>query len=752
MQDQRSVGSPSGGQRLRRFVALNIRSKIILPYLILTVVVAMIGVYVVTTLVASSLDERLTHHLLEAARVVSDSMASQELDHLESARFVAFTRGLAEALSGRDHDQVVALAQPATIGLGVECAVIVDADGRQTMHVLRQEDGSYLLLDGQIDLSQLSIVRDLLALGDPNALPRRGFGLHPAAQQYYYFTAIPVALESRVVGAVVVGTSVDTMLSRFQSTSLADVTLHLQDGRAVATTFAFPDQPQEESALLDRLLVSPALYERILSNTEVTQGENIEVRGRWYRLAHAPLCVGNNKLGVFSVALPAHFVVKAGTTSRNTWVLLFTLAMGGVVLIGYFVSRLITNPLGRLVRTSQAVAEGDLQQRTGIDSADEIGTLAETFDGMTARLSERTYALEETLGRMQAILASIGDGVLLEDVEGSFIPLNDTAQRLLEEMADNFMLGPLRELSGLDEEREQDERRNPWLLEHRRFQVGQKVISAHSAEVRADDGGRLGTVIVLRDVSAEVEAEQLKDAFVTHVSHELRTPLTAIKGYSALLLASAGDALNEEQRGFLRTINRHTDNLVDMINALLDFSEMEAGGKLGLRRHPVDLSTLVEEIASEWRPRMVDKGLSFQVEIGEGLPAVDVDTRRLRWAIINLVRNALQYTPADGEVRLRLSSSDGQVVLDVQDTGSGISAEDQKRLFSRFYRVVQIQNQEVRGLGLGLYVTKAIVDAHGGEVRVVSDEGAGSTFSVVLPAVKRRPPGPTGGADSGARN
>jgi len=710
-----------------------IRGRIILPYLILTLIVAIIGTYVVTRLVVSSVDERLTNQLLEAGRVVSDQFARWEMGHLESARTAALTVGFDEALHARDRDGIVALAQPVAVVRQVDCLIVTDADGQQMLHVLKREDGSFEVLEDQLDTSGLWMVRMLLEEGDPNGFPRRGLVLHPVDQRYYYFTALPVGLGDSVVGVVVVGTSLDTLLARFKATALADVVVYLDGGRAVATTFAFAEQPADAVALLDELSITPALYESALNNTDLTIVENVSIRRRQYRLAHGPLRLGDESLGVFAVALPSHFIVQAGSTSRDTYALIFSVAMAAVILVGYLISQRITRPISRLVRTSRAVAEGDLEQRTGIVSADEIGILAVTFDEMTERLSERTRVLEETIGRMRAILASIGDGVLLEDVEGNFIPLNAAAETLLEEMSSNFLLSPLRELSVGEYEQATDLAPSPWLLESRRFQVGEKVISAHSAAVRTDDGEHLGTVIVMRDVTAEVEAERLKDAFITHVSHELRTPLTAIKGYSELLLVSAGKTLSEDQRGFLETINRHTDKLVMMVNELLDFSEMEAGGRLGLRRTPVRLSALIEEIAEEWRPKMDEKGLEFQVEAPADLPLVNADVRRLRWAVINLVRNAWQYTPAGGSVSLQLYERNGQVVLDVIDTGIGISSEEQRHLFSRFYRVTNATESEVRGLGLGLYVTRAIVEAHGGDVQVVSEEGSGSTFSVILP-------------------
>jgi two-component system sensor histidine kinase VicK len=699
--------------------------------------VAVIGTYVVTTLVASSLDERLLNHLREAGRVVSDGLVEQEQIHLSSARLVGYVDGLIEALRDDDQDRVAALAWPAATEMDFECLIILDDQGDQAFHILRQGEDAFDPLTEDVGASDLSIVQSILQTGDLSAVPRRAIGRHAADERYYHFTAIPIGLEGNLDGVVVVGTSLDSLLPQLKSDSLADVTIYLDEGQAVASTFVVSEAAPEE---FEELSITRELYQRALHADDQTLGEDVEIRDRWYRVARGPIYVANDRLGVFSVALPADFIVRAGAASRNTYALLFAAAMACVFMIGYLVARRITQPIDRLVDTTQAVAKGDLEQRTGIESSDEIGTLAATFDTMTGRLAERTQALQELMithreaaSRLRAILSSIGDGVVLEDLDGNLIPLNAVAEGLLEEMATNFQFGPLQELSASEVDEEPDTEINPWLLEKRRFAVGNKMLSMHSAAVRTDDGERLGTVIVLRDVTAEVEAEQLKDAFVAHVSHELRTPLTAIKGYSALMLAKGSDDLDPQDRSFLETISRHTDNLVTMVDELLDFSEIEARGRLELRLRPVQFSEIVEWVADHWDARMDEKGLTFRTEISRNLPAVDADNRRLRWAVVNLVRNAWQYTPEGGEVTLRLSSQDGHVALQVVDTGIGLSLEEQQHLFDRFHRGMHESDDTVRGLGLGLYITKAIVDAHGGELRVDSDVGVGSTFSLILP-------------------
>jgi PAS domain S-box-containing protein len=718
-------------QRLDFVLSPNIRGKIVLPYLILTFVVAAIGVYIVGWLVARSLDERLNNQLLEAGRVVSDQFAVQEIEHIESARAVALTAGLAEALQAGDRDRVATLAQPAAAVKAIESLIIVDAQGQTALRALMQADGRFEI--AQESIAPLWMVQELLDSGDLDARPKRGLVRYDQDGRYYYSTALPIGLEEELVGVIVVGTSLDVLLPYLKQTSFSDVTIYTDGGIAAATT-----QLLAGGTSLEQLSISPALYQAVLDGENFTVMENaqfqetVEIRERSYRLAYGPLRIADDTLGAFSVALPSNFVVERGVTSSITYVLIFAGMAAGVVVIGYLISQRITSPISRLVRTSQAVAEGDLEQRTGIVSADEIGFLASTFDDMTGKLADRTRTLEETLGRLRAILSSIGDGVVLADQQGNLIPLNATAETLLKEMDSNHLLEPLHELSA--EEREETAlAKSPWLLERRRFDVGKKVVSAHSAAVRTDSGEFLGTVIVLRDVTAEVEADRLKDAFVAHVSHELRTPLTAIKGYSELLIGHAGGSLAPEQLGFLHTINRHTESLVGMINALLDFSEMEAWGKLHIEFLTVRPPSLIEEIAREWRPKMEEKNLAFHIETADDLPTISADGKRLRWVIVNLVNNAWQYTPEGGSVTLRTFVQDGHITFEVTDTGIGISPEDQEQLFTRFYRVKQATFGDTRGIGLGLYVAKAIVDAHQGEILVQSEVDVGSTFSVILP-------------------
>jgi signal transduction histidine kinase len=385
---------------------VSIRFKVILPYLLLTLVVAVTGVYVVTRLVSNTLQERLTNQLLEAGRVVSDNFARQEIAHLETARVVAYTVGLAEALQAGDRAGLSALAAPLAAGLGIDSLSLVDRQGTEYFYLVELADGSLLETGVNSGLESSPMVQSLLQANDPQAAPRRALVYSTVVKKYYYFSALPIELNNEIVGVVLVGTSLDTIIPYLKSTALADIILYDESGSAIATSLA--GQTTDEAVLGD-FSISQEEYLEVVGSKGNVAGENFELQGRWYSLARNPLRVGDDQLGAFAVILPLEFVLQPGAVSRNNYILLFAAAMIGVIAIGYGISRLLINPIYALVRASQAITAGDLNQRTGVKSSDEIGVLANTFDVMTDNLQQRTIELERanrTLAQMDQTKSS----------------------------------------------------------------------------------------------------------------------------------------------------------------------------------------------------------------------------------------------------------------------------------------------------------------------------------------------------------
>lgn len=373
---------------------MSIRIKVILPYLLLTLLVAITGAYVVTRLVTDSLSERLNNQLLEAGRVVSDNIARQELRHIDNARIIIFTRGVAEALRDENRTALDELVLPTASGVGIENVFIVDLQGQEMLHLLGQADGRLVDVSKPLREIALEFVQPMLDSNHPDTPPARAIRKDPENNHWYYFTAVPFVANDEMIGAIILGTPIDKIMPLLKSTSLADVILYGENGQAVASTFMA--QGEQEVIFLRTLSIPEATYQEVAGSEGLVFGENISIGERSYSLARGKLKVSDDLLGVFAVVLSSDYVVQTSVVNRNLYVVIFSIAMVVVVLLGFIIARRIIDPLSSLVQTSQAIAGGDLTRRTGIRSKDEIGTLASTFDEMTGHLQQRTEELERS--------------------------------------------------------------------------------------------------------------------------------------------------------------------------------------------------------------------------------------------------------------------------------------------------------------------------------------------------------------------
>ncbi len=227
---------------------------------------------------------------------------------------------------------------------------------------------------------------------------------------------------------------------------------------------------------------------------------------------------------------------------------------------------------------------------------------------------------------------------------------------------------------------------------------------------------------------------QRKNDFVSNVSHELRTPLTSIKGYASILLSGKLGAIPEEVHKRLEKINKHSDELVSFVNDLLDIARIESG-RITLKLVPLNVRNVVEEVADLLAVQMKEKQIAFRLDVDAALPEVLADYGQIKRVCINLINNAVKYTPG-GTITVRAAQKNSRVQIDIADTGCGIPEDAVNNLFVEFYRVDSTINQEVKGTGLGLAMVKHIIEAHKGTIWVKSTAGAGSTFSFTLPVAQ----------------
>jgi two-component system phosphate regulon sensor histidine kinase PhoR len=259
---------------------------------------------------------------------------------------------------------------------------------------------------------------------------------------------------------------------------------------------------------------------------------------------------------------------------------------------------------------------------------------------------------------------------------------------------------------------------------------GEMVISAHA--VRFEGGGPSSVVVVLEDVTSLKRLERIRRDFVANVSHEIKTPLTSIKGYVETLITGA---LYDEQNNmrFLRKIDDHVGRLTNLVQDLLSLARIEAQ-EGSLRLAETDWRPIVEGAVRRHEPELQSRGLTFAMEL-EPESVVFGESESMTQILDNLLDNAIKYTPA-GSVRVKLFRLGSQVSLQVEDSGLGIPPEDRERIFERFYRVDKARSREMGGTGLGLSIVKHLAQAMHGEVRLVSEVGKGSQFTVTLPSAR----------------
>lgn len=379
-----------------------------------------------------------------------------------------------------------------------------------------------------------------------------------------------------------------------------------------------------------------------------------------------------------------------------------------------------------------------------------------------AALEAQYRAAEQARGQTRAVIDAASDGMALVAPDRRFLTVNRRFADLFE-LTDEAIVG-----RRFEEFTPLIERAFAEPLAFQRLVAGtasdaEREFTAHVAQrwpqardlqlftapVRDREGGFLGRLYVLRDITREREVDRMKTEFVSRVSHELRTPLTSIKGFVDLLLDGDAGPVGEEQREFLEIIQNNSDRLVALINDLLDLSRIESG-RITLDRAPLDLRRLFQTVAAAVLPEVEAKGQTLALALPQDIPAVSGDTARVAQVIRNLLSNAHKYTPRGGSIRCTAAREGRMVRVSIRDNGIGLAPEEQQQLFTRFFRARNRTTRAVGGVGLGLVVARSLVELHGGEIAVTSAPDAGSTFSFTLPIAAIAEDGPVAAsADDG---
>lgn len=435
-------------------------------------------------------------------------------------------------------------------------------------------------------------------------------------------------------------------------------------------------------------------------------------------------------------------------------VLIFLLVTASAVAVAVFFARRISAPVEALYIAALQFKKGNLAYRTGLNTNNEMGDLARSFDAMAGTLENSIKHLKEQekiisaeRNQLRIILSGITNAVIAVDLQRNIILFNKAAEALTGLDTRKVMGKPIQEAIRIfDDSGELPANEycpvtqdyfegivfNKKNLKFTNSHGQEHYINIVSSTIREGMSIRLGCILMFQDTTREFVMEKIKSEFVSIAAHQLRTPLTGIKWSLQYLFSGETGKLNSGQKEMAGDALAATNRMVELINDLLDVSRIEEG-RFGIRLQRQSISPVLERVVNTSQNTADKKGITLKVEAPSKLPFLNIDMEKMEIALNNLVDNAIKYTLPGKTVELKATSADGELTITVKDEGIGIPRSEFDRVFTKFFRSNQAQLYHTSGTGLGLYVSKNIIEQHGGKIWFYSEENKGTTFYVSLP-------------------
>jgi len=432
--------------------------------------------------------------------------------------------------------------------------------------------------------------------------------------------------------------------------------------------------------------------------------------------------------------------LAATITLRNGMIGFVIAVCIGIVVVALFLTRVFTRPIRELARVSESIGRGNFDVRAKLDRRDELGTLASSINGMGDNLSKMVGNIESQRMRLQVILDSTTETIFAIDEHANVILVNQAVKGLLQ--ADPAALAGknMRDLfawqhglQSFDVDYAADGVRTYSNLQYLDSTATRRYVKLIVARIQDKAAaGRAHAIVTIHDETSSHELENMKTDFVSMAAHELRTPLTAVRGYLEMVQYKQEHNDTQDVDTYVRQALKNVSDLGGLINNLLDVTRIERGTFM-LTMEKVDIAASIARLVEDQRFAAEDKQLTLTRHGAERGCYVVGDPIALREVVNNLLSNAIKYTQPNGKVDISLAQKGESYSIEIKDTGIGIPAAGLKHLFTKFYRVHGGLDSGSTGTGLGLYIAKSIAERHQGSIKVVSEEGVGSTFTVTLP-------------------
>ena len=528
--------------------------------------------------------------------------------------------------------------------------------------------------------------------------------------------------------------TIDDLVDRLGETGKVRLTFIGADG----TVWGDTERDGELLRQMDNHLTRPEVLEAIKKGRGIEKRYSETTKTEFWYLA-ITMQQDEDLIGICRVALPIETVNTAlGNLQR---ILLFVSISGSIlaILLSIFVTGAIVKPIKRLKQITQSIAAGDTTSRVEVKSNNELGQLLQNFNLMTDRVQQQIEQVSVENQRLETILNNMSEGVLLVNGVSEITYSNPAAITMLN-LPEMYIgralieINRIPELQALLSEAEQTGTVAFAEIRLANLQESEAEVTIVPVDAKSE------YVIVIHDVSHVRQLERIRADFVANVSHELRTPLTTIQGYAETLLNNDSKK-NKKRKDFIVKILNHSTRLSRLVSDLLELARLESGD-VELTMTPCHLNDFYEQIMDVFEPVLEESGLVLKWDIPDNLPQVNIDNQLLMQVFVNLIDNAIKYTPDEGDIEITAeinttnAENVDELVVHIRDTGIGIPLEAQSRVFERFYRVDKGRTRKMGGTGLGLAIAKHILLCHNGRIWLESELGQGTVFHFALPVLQ----------------
>ncbi len=405
------------------------------------------------------------------------------------------------------------------------------------------------------------------------------------------------------------------------------------------------------------------------------------------------------------------------------------------LLLGYFVSKVVIKPINQLIDSAGKIANGEEIEIIGADEKKtEIDDLVNAFSLMTKELKQNLTEMGKQKKQIETILVHMTDGIIAFDMDGRIIHCNPAATKLLELDKNDDDFNKIFKKLNIDINLEKIVYLENWTSSEERLNIGEKYVNLLFAPFQDENDKPAGIIVVIQDITGHVKLDNMQKEFVADVSHELKTPITSIMGYADTLLETEYD--KEMQTKFLEVISSEARRMARLVTDLLVLSRYD-NKKITKEESEFDLGDLTKKCIERLKFEIEKKNHNIECFVTANVPPVHADKYGIERVILNIISNAIKYTPNNGTIKVYVGFVYNDAYIKIIDNGIGIPEQDLGRIFERFYRVDKARTREMGGTGLGLSIAKEILNQNNGSIDIKSEAGKGTEVVIRIPVNKK---------------